>query len=182
MFLTSFHNLFLFFVKMFIHSIRAINWRSFLLWCYFSVTGMDNPRLYRQKCSYHLSVSLHETHTHICDGSCWITQVIRRIHYMKFDIQLSNVMNKFINFLPLSFSHSKFRFIAFVIHLFCSFHYIPGHSVRVQCSENYYNTTCTTFCRPRNDQFGHYTCSELGNKVCLGGWQGANCEKGKQYL
>lgn len=51
--------------------------------------------------------------------------------------------------------------------------------VRVQCADNYYNTTCTTFCRPRNDQFGHYTCGEQGNKVCLPGWQGANCEKGK---
>lgn len=48
----------------------------------------------------------------------------------------------------------------------------------MQCSANYYNTTCTTFCRPRNDQFGHYTCGEKGNKVCLAGWQGANCEKG----
>lgn len=54
--------------------------------------------------------------------------------------------------------------------------------VRVQCTENYYNTTCTTFCRPRNDQFGHYTCGDKGNKVCLAGWQGANCEKGKLCL
>lgn len=53
-------------------------------------------------------------------------------------------------------------------------------SVRVQCADNYYNTTCTTFCRPRNDQFGHYTCGEQGNKVCLPGWQGANCEKGTE--
>ncbi|XP_055585474.1 protein serrate-like [Uranotaenia lowii] len=51
------------------------------------------------------------------------------------------------------------------------------YRVRVQCADNYYNTTCTTFCRPRNDQFGHYTCGEQGNKVCLPGWQGANCEK-----
>uniref|UniRef100_A0A182N5S3 Delta-like protein n=1 Tax=Anopheles dirus TaxID=7168 RepID=A0A182N5S3_9DIPT len=53
------------------------------------------------------------------------------------------------------------------------------YRVRVQCADNYYNTTCTTFCRPRNDQFGHYTCGKQGNKVCLPGWQGANCEKGK---
>lgn len=52
-------------------------------------------------------------------------------------------------------------------------------SVRVQCADNYYNTTCTTFCRPRNDQFGHYTCGKQGNKVCMPGWQGANCEKGE---
>nr|XP_040221199.2 protein serrate [Anopheles coluzzii] len=51
------------------------------------------------------------------------------------------------------------------------------YRVRVQCADNYYNTTCTTFCRPRNDQFGHYTCGKQGNKVCMPGWQGANCEK-----
>lgn len=116
------------------------------------------------------------------DGPCWITQVISRIHFMKFDIQLSNVMNKFINFSAVFVFSSEilYRCILFYIVLFLS-PYIRCHSVRVQCSENYYNTTCTTFCRPRNDQFGHYTCSELGNKVCLGGWQGANCEKGKRY-
>uniref|UniRef100_A0A1B0CSV9 Delta-like protein n=2 Tax=Lutzomyia longipalpis TaxID=7200 RepID=A0A1B0CSV9_LUTLO len=51
------------------------------------------------------------------------------------------------------------------------------YRVRVQCDENYYNTTCTTFCRPRNDTFGHYTCGEKGDKMCLNGWQGVNCEK-----
>ncbi|XP_055700061.1 protein serrate [Phlebotomus papatasi] len=51
------------------------------------------------------------------------------------------------------------------------------YRVRVQCDPNYYNTTCTTFCRPRNDRFGHYTCGEKGDKVCLPGWQGVNCEK-----
>lgn len=50
--------------------------------------------------------------------------------------------------------------------------------VRVKCSENYYNTTCTEFCRPRNDNFGHYTCGERGNKVCLSGWKGEICDKG----
>ena len=49
--------------------------------------------------------------------------------------------------------------------------------VRVKCSANYYNTTCTTFCRPRDDQFGHYTCGLNGEKVCLAGWQGSNCEQ-----
>lgn len=44
------------------------------------------------------------------------------------------------------------------------------------CSENYYNTTCTTFCRPRNDQFGHYTCGNSGAKECIAGWEGANCD------
>lgn len=55
-------------------------------------------------------------------------------------------------------------------------------SVRVQCSENYFNTTCTTLCRPRDDRFGHYTCDERGNKVCRSGWTGESCEKGLKHF
>lgn len=55
-----------------------------------------------------------------------------------------------------------------------------AYRVRVTCQPNYYNTTCTTFCRPRDDKFGHYTCSAQGDKHCLPGWQGDNCEK-RQY-
>ena len=51
------------------------------------------------------------------------------------------------------------------------------YRVRVQCAATYYNTTCTTFCRPRNDQFGHYNCGPQGEKICLNGWMGDNCEK-----
>ncbi|XP_073818440.1 protein serrate-like [Musca autumnalis] len=51
------------------------------------------------------------------------------------------------------------------------------YRVRVQCAATYYNTTCTTFCRPRNDQFGHYTCGPEGEKICMNGWMGDNCEK-----
>ncbi|XP_037294179.1 protein serrate isoform X1 [Manduca sexta] len=52
-----------------------------------------------------------------------------------------------------------------------------AYRVRVLCQPNYYNTTCTTFCRPRDDKFGHYSCSADGDKHCLPGWQGDNCEK-----
>ncbi|CAG5004744.1 unnamed protein product [Parnassius apollo] len=52
-----------------------------------------------------------------------------------------------------------------------------AYRVRVTCQPNYYNTTCTTFCRPRDDKFGHYSCSAEGDKKCLPGWQGDNCEK-----
>ncbi|XP_041969343.1 protein serrate-like [Aricia agestis] len=52
-----------------------------------------------------------------------------------------------------------------------------AYRVRVSCQPNYYNTTCTTFCRPRDDKFGHYRCSPSGDKRCLPGWQGDNCEK-----
>ncbi|CAB3249637.1 unnamed protein product [Arctia plantaginis] len=52
-----------------------------------------------------------------------------------------------------------------------------AYRVRVLCQPNYYNTTCTTFCRPRDDKFGHYSCTDEGDKRCLPGWQGDNCEK-----
>ena len=52
------------------------------------------------------------------------------------------------------------------------------YRVRVKCDENYFNTTCTKFCRPRNDVFGHYTCDATGDKVCMDGWVGHNCDTG----
>ncbi|XP_046470617.1 protein jagged-1 isoform X2 [Neodiprion pinetum] len=51
-----------------------------------------------------------------------------------------------------------------------------AYRVRVQCAEHYYNATCTKLCRPRDDKFGHYTCDDNGDKVCIHGWKGANCE------
>lgn len=51
-----------------------------------------------------------------------------------------------------------------------------AYRVRVTCQPNYYNSTCTTFCRPRDDKFGHYSCSASGDKRCLPGWHGDNCE------
>jgi len=49
----------------------------------------------------------------------------------------------------------------------------------VQCEKNYFNSTCMKLCRPRDDQFGHFTCDQNGNKECIAGWKGANCEIGK---
>jgi len=54
-----------------------------------------------------------------------------------------------------------------------------AYRVRVQCADHYYNATCTKFCRPRNDIFGHYTCDENGDKVCIEGWKGVDCETGE---
>ncbi|XP_058792294.1 protein jagged-1b isoform X1 [Phymastichus coffea] len=51
-----------------------------------------------------------------------------------------------------------------------------AYRVRVQCADHYYNATCTKFCRPRNDIFGHYTCDENGDKACIEGWKGVDCE------
>ncbi|XP_076803894.1 uncharacterized protein LOC143447846 [Clavelina lepadiformis] len=46
------------------------------------------------------------------------------------------------------------------------------YSYRVVCQENLYGPSCSKFCRPRNDVFGHYNCDENGDKVCLPGWTG----------
>lgn len=51
------------------------------------------------------------------------------------------------------------------------------YKIRVICDKNYYNSTCTVLCKPRNDQFGHYTCNNKGQKVCLEGWSGETCDK-----
>lgn len=49
------------------------------------------------------------------------------------------------------------------------------HRIRVVCHTHYYNTTCTKFCRPRDDAFGHYSCGDHGDKACLAGWMGRDC-------
>lgn len=51
------------------------------------------------------------------------------------------------------------------------------YSYRVVCDEHYYGTGCSTFCRPRDDQFGHYTCDNNGTKICLKSWQGPYCDQ-----
>ncbi|XP_028321219.1 delta-like protein C isoform X2 [Gouania willdenowi] len=48
-------------------------------------------------------------------------------------------------------------------------------SYRVLCSEFYHGQECATYCRPRNDTFGHYECDEDGRRRCLDGWSGEYC-------
>ncbi|XP_015782941.1 delta-like protein C isoform X1 [Tetranychus urticae] len=50
---------------------------------------------------------------------------------------------------------------------------------RVYCSLYYHGDECSEFCRERNDVFGHYGCRENGQKSCLTGWIGDNCDKPK---
>ena len=45
------------------------------------------------------------------------------------------------------------------------------YEYRMVCSPHYYGADCDTLCRPRDDQFGHYTCGLEGEKVCLDGWE-----------
>eukprot|EP00095_Tigriopus_kingsejongensis_P001629 maker-scaffold451_size166902-snap-gene-0.19 protein:Tk01629 transcript:maker-scaffold451_size166902-snap-gene-0.19-mRNA-1 annotation:"neurogenic locus protein delta-like" len=50
-------------------------------------------------------------------------------------------------------------------------HALLEYEYRLVCSAHYFGQDCDTLCRPRNDQFGHYTCNRLGEKNCLPGWQ-----------
>lgn len=53
------------------------------------------------------------------------------------------------------------------------------YEIRVSCDEHYYGFGCNKFCRPRDEFFGHYTCDYNGNKTCLEGWSGPECNTGK---
>lgn len=69
--------------------------------------------------------------------------------------------------------------LSFVVAVSLCMQRSVAYRVRVQCADHYYNATCTKFCRPRNDIFGHYTCDENGDKVCIQGWKGSDCETGE---
>ncbi|KAK9394261.1 delta-like B [Crotalus adamanteus] len=51
------------------------------------------------------------------------------------------------------------------------------YSYHVTCDEHYYGESCSDYCRPRDDPFGHYACDELGQRICLVGWQGDYCSE-----
>jgi Golgi apparatus protein 1 len=59
---------------------------------------------------------------------------------------------------------------------------VLSYEYRVTCDAQYYGPGCGTLCRPRNDNFGHYTCSENGTRLCLDGWKGDYCTKRKYLL
>lgn len=48
-------------------------------------------------------------------------------------------------------------------------------SYRVVCIENYHGNDCSVFCRPRDDDFGHFRCDPEGRRRCLEGWSGQYC-------
>lgn len=48
---------------------------------------------------------------------------------------------------------------------------------RVTCDSHYYGKGCENLCRPRDDNFGHYSCSPTGERICLAGWTGDYCTK-----
>ena len=45
-------------------------------------------------------------------------------------------------------------------------------SFRVQCTSNFYGSNCATYCVPRDDSGGHYSCGVNGQRICLSGWSG----------
>ncbi|XP_053328596.1 delta-like protein 3 [Spea bombifrons] len=51
------------------------------------------------------------------------------------------------------------------------------YSYHVTCDEHYYGDSCSDYCRPRDDPFGHYTCDQEGNRLCLSGWRGEYCSE-----
>lgn len=55
------------------------------------------------------------------------------------------------------------------------------YEYRVTCSAHYYGKGCENLCRPRDDSFGHYSCSRSGERVCLSGWQGEYCATRKYH-
>ena len=49
------------------------------------------------------------------------------------------------------------------------------YSYHVICDEYYHGESCSDYCRPRDDQFGHFTCDSSGSRTCLPGWKGDYC-------
>jgi hypothetical protein len=54
-----------------------------------------------------------------------------------------------------------------------------NYSYRVTCQENYFGEYCGALCKPRDDKYGHFSCSPDGEKLCYPGWHGNYCEKGR---
>ena len=57
-------------------------------------------------------------------------------------------------------------------------------SFRLQCTNSFYGSNCTTFCMPRNDSEGRYECGPDGERICLSGWSdpSRNCTVCKLIL
>ncbi|ELU04539.1 hypothetical protein CAPTEDRAFT_62355, partial [Capitella teleta] len=51
------------------------------------------------------------------------------------------------------------------------------YKYRVVCDANYFGAGCQDLCKPRDDRFGHYTCSANGTMQCREGWTGKYCEQ-----
>lgn len=45
------------------------------------------------------------------------------------------------------------------------------YEFRLVCGPHYFGIDCDTFCRPRDDPLGHFTCGPEGQKVCMNGYE-----------
>ena len=41
---------------------------------------------------------------------------------------------------------------------------------RVTCQSNYYTSSCSVYCKKRDNNAGHYDCGSSGQKICKSGW------------
>ena len=59
-----------------------------------------------------------------------------------------------------------------------------SYATRIECARNYYQSNCSVYCIPTNDNTGHYTCDTNGNKICLPGYTNTNnnCLNGMLYF
>lgn len=56
-------------------------------------------------------------------------------------------------------------------------YHIWSIEINLKCSDNYFGTECSTFCRPSYSVTGHWTCDENVKKLCFTGWKGDYCDK-----
>lgn len=68
------------------------------------------------------------------------------------------------------------------VDVYRSAHSQMEYEYRVMCSAHYYGKGCENVCRPRDDNFGHFSCSPTGERVCLSGWKGYYCDIGESNL
>ena len=49
--------------------------------------------------------------------------------------------------------------------------------LELSCDGNYYGSSCSVKCVPRDDSSGHYNCDNQGRKVCRPHWFGKSCTR-----
>lgn len=57
-----------------------------------------------------------------------------------------------------------------------------SYEYRVTCAPNYYGKSCERYCNSRRDNFGHWECTETGERICISGWEGDYCDKGEYRI
>ena len=42
--------------------------------------------------------------------------------------------------------------------------------IEANCFADFYGSSCTVYCKGRDDEGGHFTCGSNGEKICIEGW------------